>query len=195
MKRLAAWICCALLFASATGWTQSSQRIRGDITGFDGHVLTVKARDGRELKITVAEKASIVTAKSISLKELQGKYVGVTAVKGPDGNLVAREVHTLAPTSQAGHTAWDLEPGATMTNATLDAIVQSAGTDQITLNYKDGTQTVRVPAGVPIVTQVEADRSALKVGEYIFTVAAVDAAGNLTASRIQVSKDGVRPPQ
>jgi hypothetical protein len=38
-------------------------------------------------------------------------------------------------------------------------------------------------------------RSALKPGEYIFTSAAVGADGTMTIQRIQVSRDGVKPPQ
>ena len=34
-----------------------------------------------------------------------------------------------------------------------------------------------------------------KPGEYIFAATSVDADGKITALRIQVSKDGVRPPQ
>ena len=52
-----------------------------------------------------------------------------------------------------------------------------------------------MPEGTPIVTAVPADRSALKPGEYVFLGAEQGADGKVTASgRIQVSKDGVRPP-
>ena len=50
-----------------------------------------------------------------------------------------------------------------------------------------------VPADAPIVTAVNADRSFLKPGEYVYLNAAVSTDGRLTAvGRIQVSKDGVR---
>jgi len=38
-------------------------------------------------------------------------------------------------------------------------------------------------------------RADLVVGEYVFTVAQAAADGTLSAARVQVSKDGVRPPQ
>ena len=80
-----------------------------------------------------------------------------------------------------------------MTNANLSGVAQSAGGQEITLQYKDGTQKILVPPGTPIVTFVQGDRSALKPGETIFTTARVEADGKLSTQRIQVSKDGVRP--
>ena len=65
----------------------------------------------------------------------------------------------------------------------------------LTLTYKDGAQKIIVPEGTPIVTAVPADRSALKPGEYVFLGAEKAADGTLTPTgRIQVSRDGVKPP-
>ncbi|MGE5525138.1 MAG: hypothetical protein ACM3SS_15605, partial [Rhodospirillaceae bacterium] len=94
-----------------------------------------------------------------------------------------------------GHGPWDSEPGSTMTNATVHAVVTASANRELTLKYKDGSQTIRIPDGIPIVTTVPADRSYLKPGEYVFVAARKDADGSLTALRIQVSKDGVKPPQ
>ncbi|HSQ03009.1 MAG TPA: DUF5666 domain-containing protein [Burkholderiales bacterium] len=184
---------CATLDAAAA---QNNVRVRGTITAFENNVLSVKSRDGKDLKVRLSDNAAVVTAKAITLADLKaGDYVGVTGVRAPDGARVAREVHTIARTVPEGHGPWDLEPGSTMTNANIDAIVQQSGDRELTLKYKDGTQKIRVPEKTPIVTQVPADRSALKTGEYIFTIAQAAPDGSLTASRIQVSKDGVRPPQ
>ena len=80
-----------------------------------------------------------------------------------------------------------------MTNANLTGIAQSTGGQEITLQYKDGTQKILVPPGTPIVTFVPGDRSALKPGETIFTSARVESDGKMSVQRIQVSKDGARP--
>jgi hypothetical protein len=185
------------LSAGFAATQQKTQRIRGTITAFDGKVLSVKARDGTDLSIELLEKASVATAKSITLADLkQGDYVGSTTQKRADGTLVAVEVHTIPRSVQEGHRSWDLEPGSMMTNANIESVVQSAGGQELTLKYKDGSQKILVPPGTPIVTTVSADRSFLKPGEYVFFNANVGADGKLTtAARIQVSHGGVKPPQ
>jgi hypothetical protein len=116
-------------------------------------------------------------------------------MKRDDGTLVALEVHTIPRTVREGHGPWDLQPGSMMTNATIESIVQSAGGQELHLVYKEGSQKILVPPGTPIVTQVAADRSFLKPGEYVWLNAEVSADGKLIFSgRIQVSRDGVRPP-
>ena len=191
MKRAA----CALVLAlfAAAALAQAPARVRGTITAVDGNVLSVKARDGKDLKLELAPDLGVSTAKATTLAELQGKYVGVTAhEKG--GRLVASEVHAIPPQAPAGHMKWDSEPGASMTNANLDAIARVTGGDEITMTYKDGVQKIVVPPGTPVVTFVPGSRADLRPGEHIFTSARSEG-GKLVASRVSVSKDGVRPPQ
>jgi hypothetical protein len=190
------WMLLGLLaIVSLSVQAQSTMRIRGTITDFDGSVLSVKSREGKDLKLKLADNATVVAAKAITLSELKpGDYVGSTTRSGPDGARVAVEIHTLASTTPEGHIPWDLEPETMMTNANV-ASVQSAEAPYVTLQYKGGSQKILVPAGTPIVTNTPADRSYLKPGEYIFTSAQVGADGTMTVQRIQVSRDGVRPPQ
>ena len=191
MKRVAPFALALIGFAA---FAQTTQRVRGTITGLDGDVLTVKSRDGKEVRVQLAPDTQVAVAKATTLAEIKpGTYVGSAAVKRADGTLVAKEVHTLAPQVPAGHNAWDLEPGSTMTNANLAGTAKAAGGQEITLQYKDGTQKILVPPGTPIVTFVPGDRAALKPGETIFTTARVEEGGKLSTQRIQVSKDGVRP--
>lgn len=188
-------LCCALFVISAAN-AQTNQRIRGTITAFEGNVLSVKSRDGKDLRIELTEKATVATAKALTLAELKpGDYVGSTTRKRADGVLVALEVHIIPSTVREGHMPWDLEPDTMMTNANVASLVQAAGGQELVLEYKGGSQKILVPPGTPIATSVAADRSALKPGEYVFLGATVGADGKLTLSgRVQVSKDGVRPP-
>lgn len=185
------------LAATAADAQQKTQRIRGTITAFGGNALEVRTREGRNLLIELMEKASVATAKAITLADLkQGDYVGTTTMKRDDGTLVAIEVHTIPRTAREGHFPWDLQPGSMMTNASIGSVVQSASGEELTLVYKDGSQKILVPPGTPIVTTVPADRSFLKPGEYVWLNADVGADGRLsTSARIQVSRGGVRPPQ
>jgi hypothetical protein len=187
-----------LTFASAAAQAQTT-RIRGTITGLNGDVLSVKTREGKDVQIKLSDQTAVAAAKAMKLEDLKaGDYVGTTTEKRPDGSLVAVEVHTLAPTTKPGHTPWDLRPGSMMTNgniANTASVVKSAGAHELKLDYQGGSQTVIVPPGTPIVTNVPADRSALKPGEYIFTTATTGPDGTLTTQRITVSRDGVKPPQ
>jgi len=190
------WFVCVLMLAGAVTEAQTNVRVRGTITAFDGKVLAVQSRDGKDLTLQMTEKTTVATAKALTLADLkQGDYVGVTSMPRADGTLVAVEVHTIPRTATEGHRPWDLQPGAMMTNANVAAVVQAAGSQELTLEYKDGSKKILVPEGTPIVTTVPADASFLKPGEYVFASTEVDANGKMTALRIQVSKDGVRPPQ
>ena len=66
---------------------------------------------------------------------------------------------------------------------------------ELTLEYTGNTQKILVPAGTPIGTTMPADPAFLKPGKYVFVATQVDADGKMTALRIQVSKDGFKPPQ
>ena len=201
MKSAIAFAAAALFaFASPLAEAQAAMRIRGTITGLEGNVLSVKSRDGKDLKIHLADNLGVSGTKAITLADIKpGDYVGTAATKRPDGTLVALEVHlfpaALRGVVPEGHTPWDLEPGSTMTNATLMAVVQVAGGREMTLEYKGGSQKILVPDGVPMATTVPGDRSLLVPGAYVFMVAQVAPDGKISVSRIQVSKDGVKPPQ
>jgi len=188
-------VVAALALVSVATEAQAPARIRGTITAVDANVLALKSRDGQELRLQLADNATVAVAKPARFEDIkQGDYVGSTAMKRADGALVAVEVHYLPPTVPPGHTPWDLQPGSTMTNANVEAVVQSAGRRELVLKYKDGEQTILVPEGIPIVRAVPGSRADLAVGEYVFVAAQAAADGKLTALRIQVSKDGVRPP-
>ncbi len=197
MKGLQCMVLCSALLVMSAAVAQTPQRIRGTITTFEGNVLSVKSREGKDLKIEFTEKSTVSTVKAIKLTDLKpGDYVGVTTKKRADGVLTAIEIHTLPQGVGEGHRAWDLEPDTMMTNANISSMVQAAGGQDLVLEYKGGSQKILVPASVPVVTPVPADRTALKPGETVFLTATVGADGKLTIpGRVWVSKDGVKPPQ
>lgn len=194
MKKLLP-IAVSLILASSAAFAQQNVRVRGMITAFDGNTLSLKARDGKDLQLQLAPDAAVATAKRISFADLKpGAYVGVESRKRADDALVAMEVHTLPPQVPSGHISpWDLEPGSIMTNANIATISKLSGANEVTFEYKGGSQKILVPEGTPVTTFVPADRSALKPGEHVFIAARQEADGKLTALRIQASKDGARP--
>jgi len=185
-----------LLLASAVASAQTPMRVRGTITSFQGDVLAVKTRDGKDLKINLAPNFTVSAAKAVTLADFgPGAYVGSTAKKNAAGELVASEVHRLPPQAKAGHTPWDSAPGDTMTNANVARVVKSAGGNELTLEYQGGSQKILVPDGIPIVDFVPGDKSLLVPGATVFVGAQAEADGRITAGRVAVSKDGVKPPQ
>jgi len=185
-----------LLLASAVAVAQTPMRIRGTITSFDGDVLSVKTRDGKDVNITLAPNFTVSAAKAVRLIDFgPGAYVGSTAKKNAAGQLVASEVHRLPPQAKPGHTPWDTAPGDTMTNANVASVVKSSSGNELTLEYQGGSQKILVPDGTPIVDFVPGDKALLVPGATVFIGAQVEADGKITAARVAVSKDGVKPPQ
>jgi len=200
MNRLTSTLLCgALALASPTLHAQNTVRVRGTIVSLDGNVLAVKSVQGQDLKILLTDKTGVAYVKALTFADIKpGDGLGTTAVARPDGTLVAREIHTFPPAlgvPNEGHRPWD-DAGASMTNARVSAVVEAANGRELTLSWKDGSRKLMVPENTPIVTTVNADRSFLRPGEYVYLNAEPAPDGGLTVvGRIQVSKDGVRPPQ
>lgn len=192
MKRFALLF---LLLATTAAFAQAPTRVRGTITAVDGDVLSVKSRDGRNMKIQLTPDAQVVTTKAATMADFKpGSYVGVTSVKGPDGRLVARRVHALGPQVPQMHGPWDSMPDSMMTNANIEGSAQVSGGNELTLRYKDGEQKILVTPDTQFFVFVPGSRADLKTGETIFA-GARNEGGKLVAPRVAVSKDGVNPPQ
>jgi hypothetical protein len=185
----------SMVLAMTAAQAQTSVRVRGTITAMDGNVLAVKSREGRDLKITLADNFAVSVAKAIRFEDIKpGDKLGVTSMPGADGTPVAVEVHYLPPGVPEGQGPWDLQPGSTMTNASVAAIVAGTGNRELTLQFQGKTQKVAVPENAALVRAVPGSRSDLGAGEYVFTVAQGADDQSLSASRVQVSKDGIKPP-
>ena len=199
MKKIAMLLLAGtFVLTSVTAGAQTPMRIRGTVTGLNGNVLSVKSRDGKDLKIDLSDKTAVVAAKALTLADIKpGDFVGPASRKRPDGTLEAISVQVFPAALRGvvpeGHMPWDLEPGSLMTNATVAGVVKASGGRELTLEYKGGSQKVLVPANVPIFTTVPGDAALLVPGAYLFTVARREADGSFSAARITVSKDGVRP--
>ena len=109
-------ILAAPLVCAQIAWAQDPPpvRIRGTVERIDGATSVVKARDGVELKVTVADNAQIAGVIKASLSDIkQNSFVGVTAMPQPDGSLNAVEVHIFPESMRGtgeGHYPWDLQP-------------------------------------------------------------------------------------
>jgi hypothetical protein len=197
-----------LLVASLTiisvlgsAWAQQppTVRVRGTIEAIDGPLLTVKSREGTELKVRLTDNVAVFGVARTTISEIKpGSYIGVSAMPEPDGSQKALAVQ-IFPESQRGvaegFRPWDLRPNSTMTNATVAETV--AGTDGqiILVKYKDGEKKVVVPPDTPIVSFVAGDKSELKPGAKIIIFSATRKEdGTLEAARVNVGRDGITPP-
>jgi hypothetical protein len=185
-----------LALVSAAALAQTNVRVRGTITAVNGDVLSVKSRDGRDIQLHLTPDAQVVTAKKTTLAEMgPNAYVGVTSVKDAQGQLVAKEVHSIGPQVPQMHGPWDSTPNSFMTNANITSTAQMGGGNELTLKNKEGEHKILVTPETEIVTFVPGTRADLKPGETIFSGAKVEADGKFVTPRVAVSKDGVKPPQ
>ena len=175
--------------------TPQSVNIRGTVTGFDGRIIRVDARGAGPVEVELPDNVNVSGTKAFTLADVKpGMVLGVTTVKR-DGETVAIDVRPIPPTATQGLTPFDLAPGATMTNATLEGQAVVANGNELVLNYKTGTVKVLVPPGTPMSQAAPGNRSDIKPGETIFLVARIGEGNKLTAARVQVSTNGVKPTQ
>jgi hypothetical protein len=201
MTRVGAASLTALTVFATAAWAQQppTVRIRGTIEAVDGSMLTVKSRDGTDLKVNMTDKVQITGVTKIAMSEIKpGSYIGVSAMPEPDGTQRALAVHIFPEAMRGaseGFQAWDLRPNSTMTNATVAETVASTDGQNITVKYKGGEKKVVVPPDTPIVTFVPGEKSELKPGAKIIIFRAIKKEdGTLEADRVNVGVDGITPP-
>jgi hypothetical protein len=200
LPRLTASI-VAMTVLGSVAWAQQPPpvRIRGTIEAVDGSLLTIKSREGDEMKVRMTDNVAVWGVAKTELSEIKpGSYIGVSAMPEPDGTQKALAVH-IFPESQRGAAEgfrpWDLRPNSTMTNATVAETVKGTDGQNILVKYKDGEKKVVVPPGTPIVTFVAGDKSEVKPGAKIIIFGATKKDdGVLEANRVNVGRDGIMPP-
>jgi hypothetical protein len=198
---LRAALTVAAVFAATAALAQAPDtvRVRGTIESVDGSNLTVKARDGAEMKVKLTADAAIRTVVGKTVADVkQGTFVGITAMPQPDGTQKAVEIHIFPEAARGtgeGHRPWDLMPGSTMTNANVDSEVAISDGKKLVLKYKDGDKTFIVPDNIKVVMFAPGTAADLKPGAKIFIVAAKKLPdGSLEAPAATVSSAGVDPP-
>jgi hypothetical protein len=191
----------AMSVLGSLAWAQQppTVRVRGTIEAVDGSLLTVKSREGADLKVRLADNVAVFGVAKIAISEIkQGSYIGVAAMPEPDGTQRALSVHIFPETQRGaaeGFRPWDLRPNSTMTNATVAETVAGTDGQKILVKYKDGEKNVVVPPDTPIVTFVAGDKSELKPGAKIIIFSATRKEdGTLEAARVNVGRDGLTPP-
>ena len=184
---------------AASAQTPPTVRIRGTIEAVDGSMLSIKSREGTDMKVKMTDNVAVFAVVKTDLAQVkEGSYIGVSAMPEPDGTQKAIAVH-IFPENQRGAAEgfrpWDARANSTMTNATVAQTVKGTDGQNITVKYKDGEKKVVVPPDTPIVTFVASDKSELKPGAKLIIFGAVKKDdGSLEANRVNVGRDGVTPP-
>jgi hypothetical protein len=189
-----------VLACAVTAMAQDAPvRVRGTIDHVDGQSLMIKARDGKDLTVKLADNAMVVSIVKAALSDIKpNSFVGVTALPQTDGSWHAVEVHIFPEAMRGtgeGDRPWDLHPKSTMTNGAVAETVKEVNGQTLTLKYKEGEKKITVPPEAAIVTYEPGNKADLKPGAKIFIVAATKQPdGSLQAVRINVGKDGIAPP-
>jgi Domain of unknown function (DUF5666) len=188
--------------AVAQGMMQQTQaapppvRVRATIEKIDGTTLTVKARDGAEMKVKLADNAPVNEIVRASLADVKtGAYVAVTGMPQPDGSQKALAIF-IFPEAQRGlaegYRPWDFAPNSTMTNATIDNQIKGVDGQTLTVKYKDGEQKVLVTPATEITAATKKSAADLKPGQKILVFAAKKLPdGTLEAPNISFGDYGV----
>jgi hypothetical protein len=152
------WAALALALFVTAGNAQ--ERVRGVITAVKGDVITVGDK-----QVRLGDKTEIVYTQPILLGDIKpGDFLGVTSMKGPGGQLTAVEVRRFPKPLNPGHRPFDGRDDQTMTNATVEAMVQASSGRELTMTYQGGAQKIVVPESASISTLVPGKRDQLVMG-------------------------------
>ena len=209
MPKISSWLPRSLLASLAvvsvlasSAWAQQSPtptRIRGTIESLDGSMLSIKTREGTDVKVKMTDDLKVIGIAKTTLSEIKpGSYIGVSAMPQPDGSQKAFAIHIFPEAMRGaaeGHRPWDQRPNSTMTNATVAQTVASVDGQVIEVKYKDGEKKVVVPPDAAIVAFADGEKSEIKPGAkiIIFGAKKLDD-GSLETNRIGVGRDGITPP-
>jgi hypothetical protein len=192
----------AFALSSASAQAQNV-RVRGTIEKLDGNVLTVKSRDGAELKLALKDNVRIAGVVKASLGDIKtDSNVAITSRPRADGTLEAFELR-IAPAGQpfnSFHSEWDLMPNSFMTNGSLQTSVAGVDGQVLTVKYKvkdkpDEEKKILITPKTIIATTVPETKADLKPGLKVFVAGAPKLPdGSLDVAAIQVEKE-IPPPQ
>src|SRR5260370_38506735 len=85
------------LFASVASAQQpQTVRIRGTIEAVDGSMLTIKSREGTDVKVRLTDNVNVTGVAKIAKSDIKtGSYIGVSAMPEPDGTQKALAIHVF----------------------------------------------------------------------------------------------------
>ena len=201
MQRLGLILLGCTLTISAAEAQQAATPIDGVIgklQSFDGKSLDVMTPAGA---VHVAVKEPLRTYKQIpsDLSHVaSAPYIGVASTEQADKKQVAKQIF-IFPAELRGAAEGSVltdPPGATshsrMTNGTVsrpsrsrmtNGTVQTSGGTTLVVNYQDGSQTISVPANVPV-TEVAVQQVSFSPGDVVYATTEKLPDGTLATDKI-----------
>jgi hypothetical protein len=177
--------------------------VKGKLVAVTHDSISIQTQSG---VVRVAIKQPLTTYRQVpsDLSHVtSSSYVGVASVKEPDGTEMATQIKIFPPELRGageGSSMMDAAPGAMihsrMTNGSVSRPVSAMSHSRMTngtvhmgngttlvVQYQDGTQTISVPAGVPV-TQVVPETVNLVPGDTVYAATTKQSNGTLTTNKI-----------
>ncbi len=174
--------------------------VLGKVQSFTGSSLDVATASG-VVHVTVTQPLATYKQIPSDLSHVTANsYVGVPSVQQADGTELAKQV-IIFPRELRGAAEGSVltdAPGATthsrMTNGSVskpavshsrmtNGSVEKGGGSSLVVQYQDGSQTISIPAGVPV-TLVAKEKVTLGAGDVIYAPTEKLPDGTLTANKI-----------
>lgn len=172
-------------------------RLRGTVDAVTADGLDLTLRGGGKQHVTLPATFRVVSVVKSKIGDIQpGSYIGSAAAPQPDGTLRALEVTVFPPAMKGtgqGSYAWDLGANTSMTNGSVGKLEGTNG-HTMTVDYGSGEKHIEIPDDVPIVSLDPADRSVITTGAHVIVNGTRAADGTITATGVNVGKDGIVPP-
>jgi hypothetical protein len=191
--------------ASTTSSASPDSILRGTVKDVSDSVLTISSPSG-EVRVALMQPLKVYAREPGNLSRVTDRtFVGVTSVSQPDGSQRATEIHVF-PEELRGLGEGSRPMGqpsggsrSTMTNGSVansrmtnGAARMTNGTAHgtaggtITVEYNGGSQTITVPANVPV-TVIAPTNTKLSSGTSVIVAAKKQSNGQLGASMVMLA--------
>jgi hypothetical protein len=170
-------------------------QLRGTVQSVTAEELTLTTPDS-VVHVALEPGFAVYTRANSDLAHVTpNSFIGVTSVAQPDGSQKATEIHVfpeaMRGTGEGSRPMGRPDPNqqaSTMTNGTVSTttmtngtVSQGAGGSTMTVTYNGGSQTISVPADVPV-TVMEPIKGKLDPGAMISVRATLQPDGTLRAA-------------
>jgi hypothetical protein len=207
--------------AATASPTSNDTIVRGTLKDVSDSIVTLTTPTG-DIRVALMAPVKVYTRAPADLARVSDHvFIGVTSVPQPDGSQRATEIHVFpdelrglgegsrpmaAPSGGSGGTMTNgsasmtngsasmTNGSATMTNGAASVKNGTAGGAgrTMTVAYNGGSQTIVVPADVPV-TEIVATSAKLAPGTSVVIPATKRSDGTLTTSRVMLAN--ARPPR